>query len=65
MKTEEQKKQQEESKKNDWTLDELSALSKAIVKYPGAIPDRWKLITEFVGGGKAQKQVISKAQELA
>jgi hypothetical protein len=50
-----------EQKKDNWTADEISSLSKAIVKYPGAIPNRWKHITEFVGGDKTQKQVIAKA----
>jgi len=40
-------------------------LSKGIVKYPGAILNRWKLITDFIGTDKTQKQVITKAQELA
>lgn len=39
-------------------------MSKAIIKYPGAVHDRWKIITDFVGT-KTQKQVIAKAQELA
>lgn len=46
-------------------MEELSKLSKAIVKYPGAAPNRWKMITEFIGSDKTQKQVITKAQELA
>ena len=46
-------------------MEELSKLSKAIVKYPGAVPNRWKVITEYIGTDKTQKQVIAKAQELA
>ena len=46
-------------------MDELSKLSKGIVKYPGAIANRWKLITEFIATDKTLKQVIAKAQELA
>jgi hypothetical protein len=42
-------------------MEELSKLSKAIVKYPGAIPNRWKVITEYIGTDKTQKQVIAKA----
>lgn len=51
-------KKLEETKKGDWTSEELTALSKAVIKYPGAVPNRWKLITEFVGTDKTQKQVI-------
>ena len=61
-----QAKSKEEEKKqvDNWTIEELSALSKAIIKYPGAMLDRWKFITEHVGT-KTQKQVIAKSQELA
>ena len=44
-----------------WSIEELSALSRAIVKYPGAIPNRWKVITDAIGTSKTQKQVIAKA----
>jgi hypothetical protein len=54
-KKEEKQKQEEESKKGEWTMEELSNLSKAIVKYPGAIPNRWKVITEYIGTDKTQK----------
>lgn len=46
-------------------MEELSKLSKGVIKYPGAALNRWKLITEFIGTDKTQKQVIAKAQELA
>ena len=52
---EEELKKQEESKKGDWTSEELTALSKGVIKYPGAVPNRWKLITEFIGSDKTQK----------
>jgi single-stranded DNA-specific DHH superfamily exonuclease len=54
-KKDEELKKQEDQKKGDWTPDELSKLAKAIVKYPGAIPNRWKVITEFIGTEKTQK----------
>jgi hypothetical protein len=44
-----------------WTSEELQNLSKGVIKYPGAVPNRWKLITEFIGTDKTQKQVIGKA----
>lgn len=62
---EEAKKALAETKKDDWTHEELSLLSKAIVKYPGAIPNRWKIITDYIETDKTQKQVIAKAQELS
>lgn len=61
----EAKKLSSEAKKDEWTLEELSLLSKAIVKYPGAIPNRWKIITDYIETDKTQKQVIAKAQELS
>lgn len=58
-------KRQEESKKiNEWTNEELSLLSKAIVKFPGGTTNRWKFIAEFIGN-RTQKEVIAKAQELS
>ena len=51
----EESKKVEEAKKGDWTAEELSLLTKAIIKYPGAIPNRWKVITEFIGTDKNQK----------
>lgn len=60
-KKEEEGKKQEEAKKGEWTMDELSKLSKGVIKYPGAFLNRWKVITEFIGTDKTQKQVIAKA----
>ena len=51
----EESKKVEEAKKGDWTAEELSLLTKAIIKYPGAIPNRWKVITDFIGTDKNQK----------
>jgi len=42
------KKVEETKKATDWSPEELSALAKAIVKYPGGIPSRWKLIASFI-----------------
>ena len=47
---EDKAKREEESKKiNEWPLEEISRLSKATVKFPAGVPNRWKLIAEFVG----------------
>jgi hypothetical protein len=51
----EESKKQVEQKKDAWTMDELSKLSKAIVKYPGAAPNRWKMITDYIATDKTQK----------
>lgn len=40
-KKEDEAKQKEESKKGEWTAEELSDLSKAVIKYPGAVANRW------------------------
>lgn len=50
MRKEDEKKRQEESKKiNEWSNEELSSLSKAIVRFPAGAPRRWENITEYVG----------------
>lgn len=49
MRKEDDKKRSEESKKGEWTSEELSRLSKGIVKFPAGVANRWKLIAEFVG----------------
>jgi hypothetical protein len=54
----EESKKVVEAKKGDWTMDEIVKLSKGIIKYPGAAPNRWKMITEFIATDKTQKQVI-------
>ena len=42
-------------------MEELSKLSRGIVKYPGALANRWKIITEFIDTDKTMRQVIAKA----
>lgn len=60
--------QEEEAKRanefdGDWTKEEVSLLTKGIVKFPPGTVNRWKMIAEFVGT-KTQKEAIKKAQEL-
>lgn len=65
LRKEEEKRRQEETKKiYEWSSEELSRLSKGIVKFPAGVNDRWKLISEFVGD-RTQKQVIAKATEIS
>ncbi len=65
LRREDEKRRQEETKKiHDWTAEELSRLSKGIVKFPSGSTDRWKLIADFVGN-RTQKQVMAKATEIS
>lgn len=45
-----------------WTPEELSLLSKAVVKFPGGTRDRWERLAEFVGS-KTADQVLRKVSE--
>jgi len=58
-KREKLRREEEEQKKakGEWSADEMSSLSKAIVRFPGGTPNRWKQIADFIGG-KSQKEVI-------
>ena len=35
-----------------------------MIKFPGGVPNRWKVIAEFIGN-RTQKEVIARAQEMA
>jgi len=50
-------------KRREWTEEDINNLSKALKKFPEAIPNRWAQITEFVKT-HTQKEVVAKAQEL-
>jgi len=57
--------------RKEWSEEELSILAKAIAKYPGGTPRRWKVITDMLtkrcGNGsvvKTEKQVIQKARQI-
>lgn len=47
----------------DWTVEELSALTKGLVKFPVGTPKRWFCIAQLVGT-KKEKDVIQKSKEL-
>jgi DnaJ family protein C protein 2 len=65
LRKEDEKRRQEETKKiHEWSSEELSRLSKGIVKFPSGTTDRWKLIADFVGD-RTQKQVMAKATEIS
>eukprot|EP01083_Nonionella_stella_P017099 47768_1 len=48
-----------------WQHEELSALSKAVQKFPGGTPERWKRIAAFLGTNRSDKECIAKSKELA
>lgn len=55
----------EESKQiSAWTSEELALLTKAVVKFPGGVPNRWKVIADYIGS-KNVKEVIAKAKEIS
>lgn len=51
------------NKASDWTLDELSLLSKATVKYPPGTKNRWECISEYMGT-RSPDECVAKAKEL-
>ncbi len=60
-----QKQRTEESKaRKEWSMEEVSTLSKAIVKFPAGTPLRWKTIADYVGD-RTVKDIIQKSQELS
>lgn len=62
-KTTKEPEQNGSGKGSEWTLDELSALSKATVKYPPGTRTRWECISEFVGS-RSHEECVTKAKEL-
>jgi len=61
------KQRQEEEKKKkeaEWTMDELSLLSKGLVKYPVGTKNRWATIASYLGT-KTSDEVLSKAKEVS
>jgi len=61
------KQRQEEEKKkkeSEWTMDELSLLSKGLVKYPVGSKNRWATIAAYLGS-KSSEEVLSKAKEVS
>jgi len=57
--------EERKSNKQDWTMDELSMLAKAIAKFPGGATKRWEHITAMVNtvGKRNVKEVIQKSKE--
>jgi len=45
-----------------WTNEELTLLSRAVVKFPTGVRERWARISEFIGGKKTEKQIIARVK---
>ena len=55
------------SNRSSWSAAEVSALAKAIGKYPGGARNRWTMIATFVssaGAGRSADDCIAKAKEI-
>ena len=48
-----------------WTEDEITLLTKGIIKYPAGLGTRWSKIQEYIGGSKTVHQVTEMAKELS
>jgi len=62
---EEQEKEKEKLKtkeiNEEWTLEELSRLSKLLIKYPGGVTNRWELIANQFNGSRTIPEIIQQA----
>lgn len=59
-------KQAAEDLKNDavWSADELQLLTKAILKYPSGMGQRWEMILKFIGGKKSIPAVAKMVTDM-
>jgi hypothetical protein len=57
-------KRKEEAKKKEWTGPELTYLAKLMIKYPGALKNRWQQISDSLGDRFSIKDIIAKAKSL-
>lgn len=48
----------------EWTPEELSLLTKAIIKYPVGTVNRWELIEIYMGHTKTQQEIITKQRSI-
>jgi DnaJ family protein C protein 2 len=56
------KREEKQNKKREWTKEEFALLAKALNKFPGGTPDRWKTIAIFMGDGYESKDIIEMAK---
>lgn len=63
---EQKKKEEEKESKSGWNPEEMAALAKAMAKYPGSVPGRWKkvanMVNDFGGNKRSIKQVIARVK---
>jgi hypothetical protein len=45
-----------------WTQEELTLLTKAVIKFPVGVQNRYNKIKEFIGGNKSINSIISKVK---
>lgn len=51
-----------------WSPEELSLLSKGLIKFPGGIGGRWQLLSEFLihnGHQRSEAEVVAKTKEMS
>jgi DnaJ family protein C protein 2 len=68
MKFEERRAVEERRGSDNWTLDELSQLAKAMQKYPVGVSRRYDLVTQMVNvvaTNRTVKEIIQKSKELS
>ena len=54
----------EQQQDRQWTNDELSLLSKTLIKFPPGTTNRWTKVSTSLGGGFSEQQIAEKAKEL-
>jgi hypothetical protein len=65
--SEEARKAAEAAKKEQesvWTPEELSALAKAIIRFPGGAVNRWENIAHYMNHSKSVKEIIAKVKSI-
>ena len=51
-----------EVQKADWTKEELSLLTKGIIKFPSGISERWSRVSQYIGGRFTDNECADKAK---
>lgn len=58
------KQEEKKVKQKEWSKEDFAHLAKALNKFPGGTPDRWKTIANFMGTEYTSKDVIDMAKQL-
>ena len=48
----------------DWTQEDINQLSKAIIRYPAGVSDRWNKVAQLFNGKFSESELATKAKEL-